>query len=554
MKFYNDLFCRALIPLFFLSVLGILFWTPAAGHCADPVQDKAGDSGKYGVSANNTLEMSLVEAVSLGLRHSRQIKMTYMDRVLEKFDLAERRKKFHPNITMDGDLNIKASRTDTDYNEQDATHEHTESRSATVTPKVVQELPTGGEIIAKHTLSHDYNWSAYGASSGGVSGNSTGMSGSSGGTWANEGKYSVTFSQPLLKGAGIDYNTASLKKTEMDSRESILSLRDGISAEVQNIISSYNSLWKAQKALESDRKSLADARQQLKINKLLIEAGRKPESELLQAEANVARQELAYEQSVNSLDEARRNLLNTLDMESDKKIVATEEYSFSPREPDVDNCLQTARRKNTSIVSARNAVRRRELDLMQAKRDKLWDLSFEGSYTSTGHNDPDQEYMQQSWDVGLVLNIPLKFFGQAKYGYERPVISARIALDKARVRLKEAKSDLKTEVINMVRNVRYMEKRVKLARKSREIAYKNYKMDELKLRLGRITNNDFVDSQERLSDARETERDAIVNYISAVNSLDKYMGTMLDTYGIEFNESRPGMEKKYLQDKTWMLD
>ena len=106
----------------------------------------------------------------------------------------------------------------------------------------------------------------------------------------------------------------------------------------------------------------------------------------------------------------------------------------------------------------------------------------------------------------------------------------------------------------MVRNVRYMEKRVKLARKSREIAYKNYKMDELKLRLGRITNNDFVDSQERLSDARETEREAIVNYISAVNSLDKYMGTMLDTYGIEFNESRPAMEKKYLQNKTWMLD
>jgi outer membrane protein TolC len=483
--------------------------------------------------------MSLVEAVSVGLRHSRQIKMTYMDRVLEKFDLAESRRKFYPNITMDGDLNIDASRTDTDYNEQDPTHEHSETRSAKVTPKVVQKLPTGGEIIAKHTLGHDYNWSEDNPARE---------------AWANEGKDSVTFTQPLLKGAGIDYNTASLKKTEMDSREAILNLRDRISSEVVNIINSYNSLWEAQKALESDKKSLTDARKQLKINRLLIEAGRKPESELLQAEANVARQELAYEQSVNSLDEARRNLLNTLDMESGKEIVATEKYSFTPRNPDVDKCLQTARKKNTSIVSARNTVRRSELDLMQAKRDKLWDLSFEGSYTSTGHNDPDQEYMQESWDVGLALNIPLKFFGQAKYVYERPVISARINLDKARVRLKEAKSDLKTEVINMVRNVRYMEKRVKLARKSREIAYKNYKMDELKLRLGRITNNDFVDSQERLSDARETERKAIVNYIRAVNSLDKYMGTMLDTYGIEFNESRPAMEKKYLQDKTWMLD
>lgn len=521
----------------FCIFLVLLICVPASAETN--ASSERGLPAKYSDSGNNTLEMSLVEAVSVGLRHSRQIKMTYMDRVLEKFDLAESRRKFYPNITMDGELNIGASRTDTDYNEQDSTYEHSETRSATVTPKVVQKLPTGGEIIAKHTLGHDYNWSEDNPARE---------------AWANEGKDFVTFTQPLLKGAGIDYNTASLKKTEMDSREAILNLRDRISSEVVTIINSYNSLWEAQKALESDKKSLSDAQKQLKINRLLIKAGRKPESDLLQAEANVARQELAYEQSVNSLDEARRNLLNTLDMESDKEIVATEKYSFTPRNPDVDECLRTARKKNTSIVSARNTVRRSELDLMQAKRDKLWDLSFEGSYTSTGHNDPDQEYMRESWDVGLTLNIPLKFFGQAKYDYERPVISARINLDKARVRLKEAKSDLETEVVNMVRNVRYMEKRVKLARKSREIAYKNYKMDELKLRLGRITNNDFVDSQERLSNARETEREAIVNYISAVNSLDKYMGTMLDTYGIEFNESRQAMEKKYLQDKTWMLD
>ncbi|MFP4168591.1 MAG: TolC family protein [Desulfonatronovibrionaceae bacterium] len=497
-------------------------------------------AGEYDNSGNNTLEMNLVEAISIGLRYSRQIKTTYMDRVLEKFDLAERRRKFYPNITVEGELDIKTSRTDTDYKEQDATHEHTESRSASATPQVVQELPTGGEIIAKHTLSHAYDWSDDNTARGDA--------------WTDEGEGSVKFTQPLLKGAGIDYNTASLKKTEMESQEAVLRIRDDISAEIVNIIGAYNSLWKAQKAFESDKKSLADARQQLKINKLLVENGRKPEGEILQAEANVARKELSYEQAVNNLDESRRDLLNTLGIKSDKEIMATEEYSFRPNVPDVDRCLKTARRKNTAIIAARHAVRKKKLDLMQAKRDKLWDLSFESSYTNTSHNDPDQEYNQGSWDVGLTLRIPLKFFGGVKYDYERPVLSSRIALDKARIQLKEAQSDLKTDVLNMVRNVRYMEKRVELARKSREIARKNYEMDELKLRLGRITNNNFTDSQDRLSEAKKTEREAIISYIEAVNSLDKYMGTMLDTYGIEFEESRPAMEKKYLQDKTWMID
>ena len=146
------------------------------------------------------------------------------------------------------------------------------------------------------------------------------------------------------------------------------------------------------------------------------------------------------------------------------------------------------------------------------------------------------------------------FWGQSKYGYERGVLSARISRDKARMQLKEAMDDLKTEIVNKVRNVRHAEKQVELARKSREISYKSYKMDDLKLRLGRITNNDFVDSQERLSSAQKSEVEAIISYIDRMNSLDDYLGTLLETYDLEFKKSRPAVEKKYLEDKTWMLD
>jgi outer membrane protein TolC len=79
-------------------------------------------------------------------------------------------------------------------------------------------------------------------------------------------------------------------------------------------------------------------------------------------------------------------------------------------------------------------------------------------------------------------------------------------------------------------------------------------MDELKLRLGRITNNDFIDSQERLSEAKQNEVEAIINYLNQVNDLDNFLGTLLKTYEVEFEKSRPALEKKYLQDKTWMLD
>ncbi|MFO7818416.1 MAG: TolC family protein [Thermodesulfobacteriota bacterium] len=491
---------------------------------------------------NGTLEMNLMEAIRIGLRHSRQVKMTYMDRVLEKFDLAERRAEFQPNITVDGDLNISSSRTDTDYNEQASSHEQKVSRSAAVNPKAVQKLPTGGELMLQYAWGHDARWREDG------SGHED--------NWSEKGEWRATFTQPLLKGAGTDYNTASLKRTEMDSREAILGLRDDLSSQVLNIINAYNSLWSAQENLRIEKNSLEDAREQMRVNKLQIETGRKPESDILQVESNVARQELSYENALNSLDQARMNLLDVLDLDLEREVEAVEEYSFAPKSPDLERCLRIARENNTAIIRARNNLRRSELTLMQAKRDKLWDLSFDADYTKTNQNDIDaaNRYNEDYWQVGLSLKIPLHFWGQSKYGYERGVLSARINLDKSRMQLKEAMDDLRTEIVNKVRNVRHAEKQVELARKSREISYKSYKMDDLKLRLGRITNNDFVDSQERLSSAQKSEVEAIISYIDRLNSLDNYLGTLLETYDLEFKKSRPAVEKKYLEDKTWMLD
>ncbi len=525
----------------------------AVGVQAEQKKDEL--RGKYDKSGNQTVSMGLMEAVTLGMRHNRQVEIAYMDRVLKKFDLAERRREFHPNITVDGELATSASRQTTDSEGSDSDYTHKESRSAGVTPKVVQKLPTGGELTVNYSWEHktDFDWS--GGATGSSSSNST-VSGEDPRDWSDTGKWTVSFTQPLLKGAGMDYNTASLKKTEMDTREAILGLRDNLSSELESIISAYNSLWSAQQSYKIARKSLRDARDQLKLNKLMVKTGRKAESELLQPRANVARQELSFENAANSLDQARTNLQDVLDLPEKIQINATEEYSFQPKRPQMDKCLEIARKQNTAFITAQHSVRRAELDLMQKKRDRLWDLSLEGKYEQKAAHtyDSPHDSRRNFWEVGLTLSIPLFKWGKSKYTYEKDLLTARIKLDKARMDLKEAKEDLRTEIKNKVRNVRHAVKSVKLARQSRKIAQKRYKMDELKLRLGRISNNDFVDSQERLSEAKRKVVENIKGYISKANSLNQYLGTLLETYNVEFKKTRPSVEKKYLKGKTWMLD
>ena len=266
--------------------------------------------------------------------------------------------------------------------------------------------------------------------------------------------------------------------------------------------------------------------------------------------------QLNYQNAINSLDQARLELLDILDLDRSYEVKVSEEYTFSPKDPQIERCLKIAKENNTSLITRKNAVRRNELDLMQAKRDQLWDLSLDADYTQTAHKDsePGSTFDKDHWKIGLNLKIPLFFWGQSKYDDQSELLSARINLDKSRLDYKEAQEDLHTQILNKVRNVRHAAERVDLSRKSRELSQKNYEMDELKLRLGRITNNDFIDSQERLSEAKQNEVGAIINYLNQANDLDNFLGTLLKTYEVEFEKSRPALEKKYLQDKTWMLD
>jgi outer membrane protein TolC len=279
------------------------------------------------------------------------------------------------------------------------------------------------------------------------------------------------------------------------------------------------------------------------------------ESEIYETQANVARQELSFEQNKNALDQARLALLDVLDLDSSLAVAPVMDVSFKPIEPEFKTCLQAALANSVTIISARNAVTRAELSVMEAKNQRLWDLNIDGSIGQTAsQHTPGEDARNDEWRIGASVKAPFHLYGQGKYDYEKGLINARINLHKAQLSLKETEDDLRTDILNAVRNVQSALKQVKLARQSLRLSEKAFATDQLKLRLGRISNKDFISSQDTLTSAQQNEVDTIIAYLNTLTSLDKTLATTLDTYKIAFQPTRPEIEEKYMGRLQWMLN
>jgi len=519
-------FPSILLALFLIVVCQLA--QPLSGVCA---------SSNATIAENAPMELNLYEAIMLALRTNRTVTSAYMGRVLTRFNYADKKAKFVPNIGITGTSAISAERTDTKYDTADSDGLKTDSSAAGITGTISETIPTGGEFTFVWAGNFDKDWT-------------TGSTDSQDETKS----WSASFSQPLLKDGGIDYNTASIKRADMSEQENLLSLRDTVISVISSTITSYRAFLQAKKNLENQEQSLQRAKEQLRINELLIKTGRMAESEIYETQANVARQELNYENNMNSFDQARLTLLDVLDMDSSTQIKPIQQVTFTPITPKFETCFSLAMQNSATIVSARNAVKKSELSVMEAKNQRLWDLNINGQIGQIKKQTTTDDYRQDGWKVGAELSAPFHLYGQEKYEYESPLLSARIALHQSQLSLKEAEDDMRTDILNAVRNVQSALKQVKLAQQSRQLSEKAFETDRLKLRLGRISNKDFITSQDTLSSAQESEVSTIITYLNALTSLDQTLATTLDTYKITFQPTRPEIEKKYMGRLQWMLN
>ena len=190
-----------------LILVSLLFICPYPA-AADPPRQKA-------------QTMTLAEAVTLALRHNRTVENAYLDRLLERFDLKTAQEKFFPDFF----LFSSASQEKTAGESAQSTEVGGEARL---------KVPTGGEFSLTwtqpvHSSQHD--------------------------AWLNDfgNNIVLSFTQPLLKGGGVQVNRADQVLAEYEERKNLLRLKETVIDTITQVVYAYRKFLLAQRGLEINR-------------------------------------------------------------------------------------------------------------------------------------------------------------------------------------------------------------------------------------------------------------------------------------------------------------
>ena len=490
------------------------------------------------------MELTLTEAVFMALRQNRSLESIYMDRVLARYNLGRDLTKFHPNLDVEIGAETTASKENIRYKDELREDVYTSVHDPAIysTTTITQKIPTGAELT--------FGWDSRARSPRDTTRDGTSR------MEPLESGWSIDLRQPLLKDAGWSYNMASVDIARMAEEDAVRALRDRVIATVTSVIKEYRNLLQQFQELEMQRSSLNQAREQYELTKILIDTGRRAANDILQTEANVARQELALEGAKSRFDSAQLTLLNLLSAGRDITIVPIEQVSFRLVDTDLDECLKIAFERNASYLSQLNQQKIAQLAVLQAENQKRWDLSANARYLQRWNRDrytAETEADKDEWRVGLTLRVPLPIYGEAKYAREGGLLAARIGLRKARMDILTVEENLENQIRNAVRGVESAHKQVELAQRTRTLSQQSFEVSELEYRLGRISSMDHIRNQDKLREDRENEIRAIVSYENTLTTLDQLLATTLDTWEIEFVPNRQDLEEEFLGRQRWLL-
>ncbi|MCO4315193.1 TolC family protein [Pectobacterium versatile] len=445
-----------------------------------------------------TIDLTLSDAIYLGLRDNRAIRSAYLDRIAQKFDLRVAEDRFTPKLSLTGSYLSNRNQSD-------------RYRQGNLTPTSTLLTPYGTRFSLGWTYRH-------------TQADSVGLS-------RNDGA-NITVIQPLLRGAGKEVTTAPVHIAQLTEQLNRLTLKSTVSQTITQIISAYRELLRSQEQLQIARDALARARQLVEVNRAMIAAGRMAEFEIVQTEAEVATQELAHEEARNQLDTARLALLQLLALDLNTLIVATESMQAQRVDVNAAQALKQAEASRPAYLAQLIANEQAALGLAVARNDRLWDVSLIGG-ASQVRDRAAQSSTSRTWEnyVGVQVEIPI-----GDLSTRQAEVQARVNVRNQHIQLDEVRQQLERDVANAVRDIGTRWRQFEISQRARDLSRRKLEIEREKLTVGRSSNFQVLSFENDLRNAENARLNALIGYLNAQAELDETLGTTLQSWDIALND------------------
>lgn len=365
----------------------------------------------------------------------------------------------------------------------------------------------------------------------------------------------LEITQPLLKNAGMA-PMAGIQVARKDADISFQSYRLKLIEVVFNAAASCWDYYSAREKLKIRRDSSRIAEQILEENKERVRLGKMARTELMEAEAGLAKRKSwesnARQAYLAAMDTVRSYLSSSAtDVELDIDFSNT--FKGPEIDPDFAGSMKTALELRPEYLSALEKVEKEKILIRYAKNQRWPQLDLNGSYGLNGLSDTlsnsledayDSDY--RSWKIGLTLTIPL--MGNIKANSE--MMAAKYRKKQALLELRSIEVQIANIIHTAVENVYASREQEAYYKNARELEERLLEIEMEKLRRGKSNSRSVLEKEDDLHYAREAELESIVNKQKAFLSLAVASGSVLRQNDIRVIRKKDGSAEVICRDVT----
>lgn len=393
-----------------------------------------------------------------------------------------------------------------------------------------RKLETGGELVVSQRFSH-------------LDDNSISLSPNA----QAKSNFTVSFLQPLLKGAGVKYNTSIIDIAKLDVRTADEEFKRQITSHLSQVNSSYWALYLA-RAQYLINKRLHDETQE--ITQKLQKRGDidTVKSQLLRAEAALAKREttlIRSEISIKNTESRLKILVNSPKLKRATQIELLPNYhpQIIEYKESLKQVLVTALKNRPEIDQAFLQLQALDIRKDMANNELLPQLNLilESSYGGLDHDTSYGDSYNKQWGhdsylAGLSYDFPIQNRA-AKARYRRRNLEFRQQMEQINATIDTTLFEVKVsyrELETARREIAARYKSLMASTNELKSIKKRWDIAELRAEKGGATYMQFLlDSQERKAEAEESYLKSLVHYSVAMENLERAKGTLL-----QFNKVR----------------
>jgi outer membrane protein TolC len=362
----------------------------------------------------------------------------------------------------------------------------------------------------------------------------------------NPSAVTLSYTQPLLQGAGFQVNTAPIVIARLNTEESFFQFKDSVQELVRGVIEAYWSLvearlvaWAREIQVQQSKEAfdLADAR----FKTGFADVAPKDQAEVTynQFRANL----IAAKADVLAREGALRNLLY-LPPEDGRQIIPTSMPASQKLPHNWDELVRLAEQRRPDIIELKIVTEADQVRLVQARNQALPKLDATALYRWNGLSGemPNEEHLSThagqftDWSVGINFSVPLGLRqGRAQVRQQELLI----ARDQANV---EQEVHLAVhQLASTVRDLDNAYEQYQVYKQSRPAAEENLRAQNEKFRTGGQRDFSYLNVLQALNDwgtVVSSEAQQLLTYNITLAALERETGTILETHGLVFYEER----------------